>query len=223
MTRPRGSLRGLVPAGWAAPACTTPNLTNKEPVLAGRQAPRTTTTSRSPAKPFARPRTGMRTPSSACVGSSTFSARAALLAALLAPTCGGGERRVDHRGLGDVTFMGPEAINAIREGYVAEEAGVTFRLAHLDGIVERVLKVLGLGHRSQRQRSEALRAALRDVTSATFAAQRSHIGGAVRRCPRVRPGAARPPRRGCAGHQRLSKVGGRSISNQTTFPGGSGR
>jgi anti-anti-sigma factor len=46
-----------------------------------------------------------------------------------------------------VTFIDSEAINALIEGFLtAERAGVTFRLAGARGIVDRVLRVVGLDH-----------------------------------------------------------------------------
>ncbi|BEL06925.1 hypothetical protein Q0Z83_051160 [Actinoplanes sichuanensis] len=49
--------------------------------------------------------------------------------------------------LGRVTFIDSEAINALIEGYLAAERdGIEFRLAGARGIVERVLRVIGLDH-----------------------------------------------------------------------------
>lgn len=49
--------------------------------------------------------------------------------------------------LRQVTFVDSEAINALIEGYLAaERAGITFRMAGARGIVERVLRVIGLDH-----------------------------------------------------------------------------
>ncbi|GIE82325.1 hypothetical protein Aph02nite_82750 [Actinoplanes philippinensis] len=49
--------------------------------------------------------------------------------------------------LRQVTFIDSEAINALIEGYLAaERAGVVFRLAGARGIVDRVLRVIGLDH-----------------------------------------------------------------------------
>jgi anti-sigma B factor antagonist len=46
-----------------------------------------------------------------------------------------------------VTFIDSEAINVLIEGYLAaERAGITFRLAGARGIVDRVLRVVGLDH-----------------------------------------------------------------------------
>jgi anti-anti-sigma factor len=46
-----------------------------------------------------------------------------------------------------VTFIDSEAINALIEGFLAaEQAGLTFRLAGARGIVDRVLRVVGLDH-----------------------------------------------------------------------------
>ncbi len=46
-----------------------------------------------------------------------------------------------------VTFIDSEAINALIGGYLAaERAGITFRLAGARGIVDRVLRVIGLDH-----------------------------------------------------------------------------
>jgi anti-anti-sigma factor len=46
-----------------------------------------------------------------------------------------------------VTFIDSEAIGALIEGYLAaEQAGITFRLARAQGIVDRVLRVIGLDH-----------------------------------------------------------------------------
>lgn len=49
--------------------------------------------------------------------------------------------------LRQVTFIDSEAINALIEGYLAaERAGVTLRLCGAQGIVDRVLRVVGLDH-----------------------------------------------------------------------------
>jgi anti-anti-sigma factor len=46
-----------------------------------------------------------------------------------------------------VTFIDSEAINALIEGYLAaEQAGVSLRLTGAHGIVDRVLRVIGLDH-----------------------------------------------------------------------------
>jgi anti-anti-sigma factor len=49
--------------------------------------------------------------------------------------------------LNDVTFIDSEAINALIQGYLAaERSGIDFRLANARGIVERVLRIVGLDH-----------------------------------------------------------------------------
>ncbi|GIE31121.1 hypothetical protein Ait01nite_041660 [Actinoplanes italicus] len=49
--------------------------------------------------------------------------------------------------LNDVTFVDSEAINALIQGYLAaERSGIDFRLANARGIVERVLRIVGLDH-----------------------------------------------------------------------------
>ena len=77
-------------------------------------------------------------------GEFDLGAREDLHEALLAPVEAGDVTRITVD-LGDVTFMDSEAINAIMDGYVAaEKAGIVFRLSRPDGIVKRVLEVLGL-------------------------------------------------------------------------------
>ena len=49
--------------------------------------------------------------------------------------------------LGRVTFIDSEAIGALIQGHLAAgRAGVDFRLAGANGVVERVLTVVGLDH-----------------------------------------------------------------------------
>jgi anti-anti-sigma factor len=46
-----------------------------------------------------------------------------------------------------VTFIDSEAINALIQGYLAaERAGLGFHLANAHGIVDRVLRIVGLDH-----------------------------------------------------------------------------
>jgi anti-anti-sigma factor len=49
--------------------------------------------------------------------------------------------------LHEVTFIDSEAINALIKGYLAaDRAGIGFRLANARGIVDRVLRIVGLDH-----------------------------------------------------------------------------
>jgi anti-anti-sigma factor len=49
--------------------------------------------------------------------------------------------------LHDVTFIDSEAINVLIQGYLAaDRAGIEFRLANARGIVDRVLRIVGLDH-----------------------------------------------------------------------------
>jgi anti-anti-sigma factor len=49
--------------------------------------------------------------------------------------------------LHEVTFIDSEAINALIKGYLAaDRAGIGFRLTNARGIVDRVLRIVGLDH-----------------------------------------------------------------------------
>jgi anti-anti-sigma factor len=79
-------------------------------------------------------------------GAFDLGAREDLRTSLLDLVCGDPGPRIVVD-LGRVTFIDSEAINALIEGYLAaERAGIVFRLAQAKGIVERVLRVIGLDH-----------------------------------------------------------------------------
>ncbi|MEU4624000.1 STAS domain-containing protein [Actinoplanes sp. NPDC023801] len=66
------------------------------------------------------------------------------LLGLAGPDAGARRIAVD---LHDVTFIDSEAINALIQGYLAaDRAGIDFRLANARGIVDRVLRIVGLDH-----------------------------------------------------------------------------